>query len=141
MRKGLNFLADCKSKGLAITRWATYDESEYTDGTSLQISVYNPTQKIVKYIWVTITGYNPVDDKIVDRKRGTSNITVKAVGPLEPDKTGTYEFSYVWFTDLVSTALINSIKVQYMDGTIKTIANPKGIELPKKSYDVLFEED
>ena len=50
--------------------------------------------------------------------------TVKAVGPIEPDAGGTYRFEYTWMTDLVETAVFKSIKVQYMDGSVKVIAHP-----------------
>src|ERR1035437_2901543 len=60
LRKALNFLSACKPKGLVITKWSLYDVSEYTEGTGLRISVYNPTQKTIKYLWITVTGFNPV---------------------------------------------------------------------------------
>lgn len=139
-KKALRFLDGCKSKGLAVLDWSFYDESEYTEGTSVSIKVYNPTQKTIKYLWFTFIGYNPVGDKVVDRKRGL-NITMKGVGPIKPDESGTYKYTYVWFTDLVETVKIISIKVQYMDGTFKTITNPKEITLPNKLYEMLFEDE
>jgi hypothetical protein len=139
--KAFDFLIGCKSKGLAILQWSFYDESEYTEGTSAKIKVYNPTSKTIKYLWFTFVGYNAVDDKIIDRKRGTSNITVKAIGPIKPDESGTYDYTYVWFTDLVQTAVISNIKVQYMDGSFKTISNPKEIMLKKDLYNLIFEDE
>jgi hypothetical protein len=140
MKKALKFLDSCKTKGLAILNWSYYDESEHTDGTSASIEVYNPTTKTIKYIWITFVGFNPVGDKVVDRRRKTSNITVKGVGPIRPNDGGKYKYEYVWFTDLVETAKITTIKVQYMDGSIKTISNPKGIMLDKKFYDIISED-
>jgi hypothetical protein len=140
-KNALDFLDNCKPKGLSVLSWSTYDESEYTEGTSAKIKVYNPTSKTIKYLWFTFIGYNPVDDKIVDRKRGTSSITVKGVGPIKPDESGSYEYTYVWFTDLVATAKVSNIKVQYMDGSIKNITNPKEIMLPQKLYDVIFDNE
>jgi len=135
-KKLLRFLSGCKSKGLAILDWSFYDESEYTEGTSVKINVYNPTAKTIKYIWFTFAGYNPVGDKVVDRRRG-ANITMKGVGPIKPEASGSYEYSYVWFTDMVETAKIITIKIQYMDGSFKTVANPKDIILPGKLYDLI----
>ena len=104
-RKALQFLDKCKPKGIAILEWSIYDESEYTDGTGVKIKVYNPTSKTIKYIWFTFTGYNPVGDRVVDYKRGSS-VTMKGVGPIKPDESGSYEYTYVWFTDLVETAKV-----------------------------------
>jgi hypothetical protein len=139
-KKVLRFLDGCKSKGLAILEWSFYDESEYTEGTSVSIKVYNPTQKTIKYLWFTFIGFNPVGDKVVDRRRGT-NIAMKGVGPIKTDESGTYKYTYVWFTDLVETARITSIKIQYMDGSFKTVTNPKEIILPKELYDLLYDDE
>lgn len=138
-RQLTKFLNSTKSKGVAILNWQFYDESEYTSGTSVKISVYNPTQKTIKYIWFTFGGYNAVGDKIVDRKRG-GNITMQGIGPIKPGENGSYKYDYVWFTDLVQTAKVLSLKVQYMDGTIVTVSNPKEIILPKNLYELLSDE-
>lgn len=135
----LNFLEKTVPKGLAVLNWSYYDESEYTSGTSIKLEVYNPTKKTIKYIWFTFVGYNAVDDKVTDIKRGTF-ITMKGIGPIETKSIANYVFEYVWFTDIVETAKISSIKVQYMDGTFKTIIDPKSITLSQSYYDILFSE-
>ena len=132
---------NCKSKGLAILDWSIYDESEYTEGTSVRFTVYNPTNKIIKYISFTVIGFNPVGDKVVDIFKRTANITVKGIGPIEPGENAEYSFDYVWHTDIVENANIASIKVQYMDGSIKTIKNPKEIILDKETKDIIFKEE
>lgn len=70
------------------------------------------------FIWFSVQGKNPVGDAVGGVR------TVKAVGPIEPDAGGTYRFEYTWMTDLVETAVFKSIKVQYMDGSVKVIAHP-----------------
>jgi hypothetical protein len=135
------FLDGCKKAGLVMLNWSFYKESEYTEGMSAKVEVYNPTKKTIKYIWLTFIGYNPVGDKVIDTRKGTSNITVNAVGPINPNENGAYEFKYVWFTDLVKTAKISLIKVQYMDGSFKTIINPKSISLKEEYYNFLKEQE
>lgn len=137
IKDALKFLDFCKTKGLTIIDWFIYDESEYTEGTSIKIKVYNPTQKIIKYLWFTFVGINAVDDKVTDRTRG-KNITMKGIGPINPEENGTYDYKYVWFTDIVESAKIISIKIQYMDGSIKVITNPKEITLSKENKELLF---
>jgi len=129
LRKAQKFFDGCKTKGLALLKWSIYKESEYTEGTGAEFEIYNPTTKTIKYIWITFVGFNPVGDKVIDRRRRTSNITVKAVGPIKPNYSGKYQFKYMWLTDLVQTARITLIKVQYMDKSIKTILDPKIITL------------
>lgn len=129
-------LESYRTKGIGILDWEFYDESEYTEGTSVKLTVYNPTKKTIKYIWFTFLGLNPVGDKVTDRNRGTY-ITMKGIGPLAPSKIATYEFDYVWFTDIVEKVKIIKVKVQYMDGTIKLISDINGITLPQALYEVL----
>ena len=137
--KTKKLLDNCKSKGLAILDWSFYDESEYTEGTGVKIEVYNPTTKVIKYLWFSFIGYNAVDDIVTDHLKGIKTITTKGVGPIKPNESGEYEYKYVWFTDLVQTAIISQIKVQYMDGTIKTILKPKDVVIKKSDYELLFE--
>ncbi len=132
-----NFVKRCTPVGLMIYKWSYYDESEYTEGTSANISVYNLNPKTIKYIWFNFIGYNPVGDKIIDPKTRSSIIPVRAIGPIETGKKGEYEFNYVWFTDMVETAKISSIKVLYMDGSQKIITNPDAITLSDENREML----
>jgi hypothetical protein len=140
LNEALSFLETCKTKGLAILHWNIYDESEYTDGTSFKIEFYNPTKKTIKYITTTIVGYNPVGDRVYNSRKQSYNCQVKSVGPIEPEASGSYSFDYVWFTDMVETAKIISIVVQYMDGTTKTLTNPESIRLRRNLYRYLQDE-
>lgn len=139
IKKALQFIDNCKVRGLAILDWSFYDESEYTEGTSIKFRVYNPTSKTIKYIWFTVIGYNPVGDKVTDIRKGSS-ITVKAVGPIKREESGLYEFDYVWLTDMVETMKVSTIKIQYMDNSIRTVTNVKEITLPNEMYRVLKDD-
>lgn len=139
VKEALNSLNSHKAAGLSIYDWSYYDESEYTEGTSAKITVYNPTNKTIKYLWFSFVGFNAVGDKVIDRRSGTSAVLKKAIGPIAKGETGSYKFEYVWFTDIVETAKIASIKVQYMDGTLKIIQNPKSITLSTKHKNILDE--
>lgn len=123
--------------GVAIPVFSVYDESEYTDGTSVRFRVYNPTKnKTIKYITFNFVGYNAVDDPV--SSRGKITMTRKGIGPIGPEEDALYEFDYVWFTDNVEYAKIKSVIVQYTDGTSKTITNISSIrfsnELTKEIY-------
>lgn len=140
LNEALTFLKSCKTKGLAILEWHIYDESEYTEGTSFQIEYYNPTNKTIKYITTTLVGYNPVGDKVYNIRKQSYTCQVKSVGPIEPESSGSYSFDYVWFTDMVETAKIISITVQYMDGTIQAINNAEAIRFNKNLYNYLHDD-
>lgn len=138
LKKAFAFLDNTKTKGLAVLNWSYYDESEYTSGTSAKIEVYNPAKKTIKYIWFSFVGYNAVGDVV--SSKGQTIRTMKAVGPIKEKETGSYEFSYVWFSDLVQTAKLKAIKIQYMDGTFKLVPIPSSIILPKNLYNILNDE-
>lgn len=119
-------LESYKKYGLAIESWGVYDESEYTDGTGVNITFYNPTQQTIKYISFSLQGYNSVDDPY------GRTITKRCIGPIEPDESASYKFEYTWFTDIVEYAKLRSITVTYKNGTKKTISNPQSIVFSNK---------
>lgn len=121
--------------GLSIVDWGVYDESEYTDGTGLRFKFYNPTKKTIKYITINFIGYNAVDDPVSSYEGQT--LTRKCIGPIDPSDDATYEFEYVWFTDIVEYATVKSIVVQYKDGTTKRITNSSKITWSNELYNLL----
>jgi len=120
--------------GILIKKSNVFDQSEYTDGTGYSFTPINTSKKAIKYIWVTIKGINPVND-IVGSK------TLKCIGPLEPNNEAEYSFDYTWYTDTVETCKIASIKIQYMDGSIKQIVNAESLILSESLYDIMYAID
>lgn len=117
--------------GILIKKSNVFDQSEYTSGTGYDFSLINMSKKTIKYIWVTIKGINPVNDVV-------SSKTLKCIGPLKPNHEGSYSFDYVWLTDVVETCKISSIKIQYMDGSIKQLANAESLILNESLYEIMF---
>lgn len=105
-------------RGLIVEQAQPYDMSEYTDGTGMEFSFLNTSDKTIKYITVNFIGYNAVDDPV--SSGGRTLLTRKGIGPIAPFETGSYEFEYVWFTDIVQYSKTRSITVQYTDGTSRT---------------------
>src|SRR5207249_1856976 len=98
-------------QGLSIDQYAVSGD-EYSGGFSIAISNYSV--KTIKYIWITTIAYNAVDDRI-----GTK--TVQGVGPIEKNKTGTWKFESIYYSRVFHSLEISALKIQYMDGSIKTI--------------------
>ena len=141
LKKLDEFIKYSTQQGLIVKKWKIIDESEYTDGTSVEIEFINPTKKTIKYIWTTFVGYNAVEDPVIDRMKGVKNITVKSIGPIKPDSSSLYTFEYVWYTDIVETAKITNIKIQYMDGTFKTINVPDKVIMSDSLLKILDEQN
>lgn len=126
------------SYGLSVLDWGFGDASEYTEGTSVHFRFLNPTKKRIKYIYVNLYGTNRVGDRIYEG--GKSLKILKFIGPIEPGNIGSVSEDYVWFTDLVEHVKITSIKVQYMDGTIKPIKDVGKIIWDSQNYNYLEED-
>lgn len=138
-------------KGFAVLEARPYDMSEYTDGTGMKFSFLNTSNKTIKYITINFSGYNAVDDPVPSR--GKTLLTRKGIGPIEPFETGSYDFEYVWFTDIVDYSKVRSILVQYTNGTSKTYTGDAVKAVPDEVIDAmdnkspvidflpLFEED
>jgi hypothetical protein len=125
--RGKNLINSLQKAGLAILNYTAFDNSEYTDGTGFRIKFFNPSKKTIKYINISFIGINTVNDKVLNKYGGSYINNVKCVGPIKQYDEAEYEWDYVWFTDIVETIKLVSIKVQYMDGTIKTITDFKNI--------------
>lgn len=130
-----------RKAGLTIVKASIADVSEYTEGTSFSIKVINPTDKPIKYIWFTVIGYNAVNDPVRDRLKGGPSLTVKAIGPIEKDESGSYKWEYMWHTDIVESFKISEIKVQYMDSSTRMIRDWTSIALSTQNRRVLEEND
>lgn len=114
-----------KRDGLSILERSVYDESEHTEGTGFSVDVINTSNKTIKYVIFTVVGYNAVDDPVHDRLKRRTSMLLRGIGPIEPMESGSYSFDYVWHTDLVESARITQIKLEYKDGTSKVLASPE----------------
>lgn len=127
--------------GVSVLDFSVYDESEYTEATGFKLRVYNPTKKTIKYIRVEVVGINAVNDPVRDRFSGSAVKRVRGIGPIEPEDFGSYTFENLWFTDEVEWPRLVSLKVDYMDGSSKTIKNLKLVKVDQKHQDVMAWED
>lgn len=128
--------------GVSVLDFSVYDESEYTEATGFKLRVFNPTKKTIKYIRVDLVGMNAVDDPVRDRYAGSAIKRVRGIGPIAPQSTGSYTFENLWFTDTVEWPKLVSLRVDYMDGSSKTIKNLKLVQVDQKHQDAMaWEKD
>lgn len=118
-----------RSHGLTIIKSSIADASEHTEGTSFKVTVANPTSKTIKYVTFSVLGINAVGDPVRDRLKGGPVLTVRGVGPINKDESATYEWEYMWHTDIVERHRITEVKVQYMDNSVRVIKNLKAVTL------------
>jgi hypothetical protein len=121
----LDFLKVAKKNSLFIKDINAINHSEYSKATDLEITIFNYSKKTIKYITFNLTGYNPVGDPIIEKE--VKNVKLKGIGPIDSMCYGSYSFEYVWFNNTFDSFNINSITIQYMDGTSKIITNTDAI--------------
>lgn len=100
---------EMRKQGIAITDFSV-DGGDYS--TNISISVYNTSKKTIKYLSITFRAFNAVDDAI-----GTK--TVRGVGPIYPNESGSYDFESVFFSKVLDHVKIVSMTIEYMDQTKK----------------------
>lgn len=125
------YLAKGKLNGMLIGKSNVFDVSEYTEGTGYEVSFANTSKKTIKYIWFSVKGINAVDDVV-------SIKTVKGIGPIKTDEVASYSFDYMWLTDIVERSRLTTIKIQYMDGTIKQIVKPNDLIIDDEIFNIIF---
>lgn len=111
-QKRIEQLKAFNTYGIAITGYIVTGK-DYTGG--FDIELFNPTQKTIKYIWITTRPINPVGDLAVASK------TVQAVGPIKPLNTASFEFEDIYYSKVIDKIIVSKLKIQYMDGTIKEL--------------------
>lgn len=90
--------------------------------TGFDIEIINTSKKRIKYVTFAVTGYNQVDDKIATFG-GSYTKTLRGVGPVEVNGSGGWNFESIWYDNTFYSGRINSITVEYFDGSKKTFTN------------------
>ena len=126
--------------GVALLKAGIFDASPHTEGTGFEVEIFNPTKKTIKYITFTVVGLNAVGDPVRDSVRGNSP-KLRGIGPIEPGETGSYSKDYMWMTDIVQSFRIQSVKVEYMDGSSRIVSDVNKVRLSKQNYEALLTPD
>jgi len=82
--------------------------------TGFQGNFINMSKKKIKYLYITVRAVNAVGDLVTSK-------TAKAIGPILYNEVGSYSYENLFFTKIIESIRITSIKVQYFDGTVKII--------------------
>lgn len=136
LRKELDNL---RKQGMALIKCHVRGGESYSSSCGLAFKAFNLASKPIKYVWVTVTGLNRVGDPIGGGRFTSATSTLKGIGPVQPDQIMTFLWERVWFTDLVESCRIQSIKVQYMDGSTRMMNGVKGLQLSSMAISILDE--
>lgn len=99
-------------------------------GVSVNIKGHNFGGKEIKYIRYQVTPYNRVGDKVAGeiRRRSTTNLTETGPIPHGSNFGAFSEWANVWYNHQISCVRLNRIKIEYTDGSSRTIAGKDKIE-------------
>lgn len=111
-----------------------YNATSGYSSTGASFKIFNPSKKTIKYIWFTVAGENAVED-LVKLPGGNYYTTLKGIGPIESYGFGSWEFDHVWFTDIVEYLRLSTIKIQYMDGSVRTVKYNENMYIGEKALD------
>jgi len=97
-------------------------------GVGIFLDVIFTTNKTIKYIYASFTPYNAVGDKMRCSIRGYESFTGEKTGPYKRynDKTKAPSillgWKNVWYNKDIRCIKLDSIKVEYMGGNVRTFA-------------------
>lgn len=89
----------------------------------------NTSDKVIKYASFGWTPYNAVGDEVGCEIRGFQPAGGRVTGPINPGQTYGYDYSWdcVWYNNTIRKIVLTDIRIEYMDGTTKSIG-PGDIE-------------
>jgi hypothetical protein len=84
---------------------------------------FNTSDRVYKYVDITVEAYNRVGDAIYHRGQTVSKL--RFTGPLQPRRSsGPTLWPAIWQDAAISCLLMKRVDVTYMDGTLVTIEGP-----------------
>lgn len=96
-------------------------------GVDVEINFTNDSKSEIKYITFMVTPYNAVNDPVASEIGGMVQAALTGTGPYPQSQKGdlyTLLWENVWYNSTVDFALINSVNIEYMDGSKVTLIAP-----------------
>lgn len=140
LEKAIKAVKATASQGIALIESSIFDVSEYGEGTGFSVEFLNTGRKTIKYVNFSILGLNAVKDPVRDRFSRNATVRLRGIGPVEPDTFASYSKDYMWMSDFVEYHRITQIKLEYMDGSSKTISDIKRITVDPDFYEILTDK-
>lgn len=99
---------------------------EYSIG--FDINMLNLSSKSIKYVYMTVNIYNPVDD-LIGKK------TVRGIGPIEGNSNASFSFENVMYSNIATKLSLETIKLQFFDGTTKLLSREAIKSIMKRDWE------
>lgn len=84
------------------------------------IRISNNSAKKIKYVYLTVSFYNRVGDRVTNDIGGYKKAELEITGPIKPWHWEAFEWNPVFYSNTASKMKIEKITVKYFGGTTKT---------------------
>ncbi len=91
-------------------------------GVDVLHSIYNASQKEIKYVSFTYIPLNQVGDVVMCQIRKKPEAYCRFTGPIAPGEQTLVSWENLWYNPTISDVKITEMKIEYSDGTEETIA-------------------
>lgn len=122
------YIYDISSKGLKKNKKASKlvvskveSKINFLDGFEPTIYYFNNTNKEIKYVYFDVSVKNRVNDIVEDDISKKTSFTIKCTGPYGVKSYCVAECDAIMYCKSADTMVINSVKIEYMDGTSTTL--------------------
>lgn len=101
----------------------------------------NTGKKTIKYVTVNLVGLNAVNDPVTNGYNGSTLVGFRCVGPIKPENIGRCENEQLWSpNELIKRFDLKSIKIEYVDGTSRTVTSPSKVILTQETAALVYHE-
>lgn len=108
--------------GVINIKKITVAKPNIVDGVDMTIYWQNLSGKEIKYIYFDVQAFNAVDDPVKCEIKGTSVRTnMRVTGPISAKFNSYHYWEAVWYNSSIKRAEILNVRIEYMDGTTKSI--------------------
>ena len=92
-------------------------EMDSVGGLKPSILISNNSDKKIKYVYITVSFYNSVGDKVLNDIGGYANAKLKITGYIEPWNFKWFDWDPVFYNTSASKIKIESMTVEYSNGS------------------------
>ena len=105
------------------------------DGVSCYVNFINISDKLAKYVNISLVPYNRVFDKAYSHLDGSSEKTVNVTNFIGPNESYSAAWENVWYNSTILTMKISKIEMIFADNTSLVIDNPEDLKKIEFSAD------
>ena len=96
-------------------------EMDSVGGLKPHILISNNSNKKIKYVYLTVSFYNAVGDKVSNDIGGYKSANLQITGPIKPWNFSWYEWGPVFYNYTATKMKVEKVTIKYFGGSTKTV--------------------